>query len=1709
MASSTISDISSKAEYFLREKYYNEMHAAARQDTALIADFSTLDRFDPLLADQLLEQPRSLIEAFENAFENIVQKKLHVRFRNLPESRNIRIRNIRAKHMNRLWTIDATIKSASEVKPQIYEAIFECPDCSAKIIVQQDTNLLQKPRVCECGRRGDFSLVDKKLYDIRWLQGIEPFELTSGERPGEISIFLKEDLTTPRMQTKTDPGSRLKITGVLRELPKRIKGKLSTKMDMYVEANHVEPSDIEFEELEITEEDEKQIREMAADPAIYEKLRASIAPGIWGFDEIKDSIVLQLFGGVRHTLADGSTIRGNIHILLTGDPGVGKSITGNSRILYKSPTEHGLCKIEDIFSKVESAYPTLVQKQMQASGLQTFTVGKSDTDTIILENRKGIQVLALNQKTHKMDWVPVTAFVKHKSPEKLVKITTASGRKITGTKDHSFLILNKEGNIVPIEGDNLKTSMYVPIPVNTHRERIDEIDISQHITRKTNALNITPKIKLDKEFGFFLGAFLAEGCIIKKENAQRISIASNSKEVQDRVCAFAQKIRTNPRIMKSSDGKRSDSVNIYSRSLVRFLKKECYSDKIIKKGKGSGARLKRVPDFAFFAPKDFLYELLSGIFSGDGYYFKRNPTGNRTKNSFSIGLETVSKGLIDGVAEILSSVGIFVSVGEKRYSYKGEKRKRYYVYITGKYAQMFVDAVDLIDKKQPTTRIAEKDAADSIPCGSLLYEIVRELGYSKRKHENADKRRTFAAMMRTVRRRNRIGRRRLERIYSILTMQAEKQGNAAATQKLKNLRTIMESDVVWDKIISVEEVDGEDYVYDLSIAGNETFVANGIAVHNTILLKLVSSVVPRGRYVSGSGVSGAGLTATVVKNEAIGGWVLEAGALILCNKGMISIDEFDKMNKDDQIAMHEATSVESYHGKTPITLANGEVRSIKDLVEGEFEQNKSRIIKGDDCFFVNVSGPEILCTDFEKITPKKSIRVSKHTAPDFFYKITLQNGKTLTVTPNHPCFVFDGTKFIETPAEKLSVGEYVPIPKTMPIAGQKQQFDIHQKNVRLSRYNVKHIKMPVHNSPEFSKFLGYLISEGSHEINRGKLIGVSFTNSNKTLLNDFTSTTHDLFGLKPYIQHKPGRTMLRYISSELKNFVHQTEPSLLENAYKKKIPDIIFRCSNHEIAHMLRAMFAGDGSVHGRKDSLYVTYTTTSRELADQLHELLLRFSITSYIQKIKPHGRTRQMLYTVTITGTTNLRNFVEKIGFVREEKNTRIRDFLKSKIYRTPYAEKVPVGPFMIDVIKKLRLSQIEVFNQVISYKKYNLSRKKLQEAVGVVEQRIQELKDFKKDIHGCSIQELRKIRKKLKISTNEIAPFLNVCHQMVSYAELKKIEKYSDNYKPALITIIDRMLKTEDAVKSLRSLAFGDIALCRIKEVRKIRNTTEKWVYDITVPGEVFVSNGMVLHNTVSIAKASIVATLPAQTAVLAGANPKYGRFDPFQPITDQIQIPETLLSRFDLKFALRDRPDKIKDEQLAAHIISTRTKPETAEPPIDRHLLRKYIAYAKHIEKLELGNEAAKMLKEFYVDMRTRYATEEIQTVSITLRQYEALIRLAEASARVRLDTKIRKEDAERAINLMRYSLSQLGYDYETGRIDIDRIESGVTASKRTKIGLALNIISALQKESPQGAAIEDIRAEAETQGIEDIDDILDILRKRGEIFEPRSGFIKKL
>jgi replicative DNA helicase Mcm len=295
----------------------------------IFLDFIELTEFSNKLADEIIIAPEDTLRILEQAIEQSgLIEDARVRLINLPKIQDIKVRNIRSKHLNELIVVEGIIRQASDVRPQVVNAKFECPSCGTVLSVLQMEKKFREPSRCSCGRRGGFKLISKEMVDTQRLVIEEsPESLTGGEQPKRINVFVKEDLVEPRMEEKTTPGARIKVIGVLKEVPVPLAtGGLSTRFELAIETNNIIPLEETFEELDISDEDEKQILELAEDPEIFQKLADSIAPSIWGYKEIKQSLVLQLFGGLKKTMADGSKSRGDIHILLVGDPGVAKSV---------------------------------------------------------------------------------------------------------------------------------------------------------------------------------------------------------------------------------------------------------------------------------------------------------------------------------------------------------------------------------------------------------------------------------------------------------------------------------------------------------------------------------------------------------------------------------------------------------------------------------------------------------------------------------------------------------------------------------------------------------------------------------------------------------------------------------------------------------------------------------------------------------------------------------------------------------------------------------------------------------------------------------------------------------------------------------------------------------------------------------------------------------------------------------------------------------------------------------------------------------------------------------------------------------------------------------------------------------------------------------------------------------------------------------------
>jgi len=319
-----------KFQDFIDSEYKKELNKIVHKGlNSLIVDFKDIVAFDPELAEQILEEPEESFRAAELAIGNLDLTKKTIRFRinNLPKDQIIMIRNIRSNHLGKLIGFEGIVRQSSDVRPQVTQAKFECPSCGNTITILQLDSKFKEPTRCSCGRKGRFRLLSKELVDAQHLIIEEsPDMLEGGEQPKRLSVFLKEDLVEPRMEKKTTPGSKIRITGVVKEVPIYLRtGAQSIRFDLIAETNYIDSVEHTFEDLELSEEEEDAIKSLAKDPRIYDKLIMSIAPSIWGHERIKEALVLQLMGGVKKIRDDGTRTRGDMHILLVGDPGSGKS----------------------------------------------------------------------------------------------------------------------------------------------------------------------------------------------------------------------------------------------------------------------------------------------------------------------------------------------------------------------------------------------------------------------------------------------------------------------------------------------------------------------------------------------------------------------------------------------------------------------------------------------------------------------------------------------------------------------------------------------------------------------------------------------------------------------------------------------------------------------------------------------------------------------------------------------------------------------------------------------------------------------------------------------------------------------------------------------------------------------------------------------------------------------------------------------------------------------------------------------------------------------------------------------------------------------------------------------------------------------------------------------------------------------------------------
>ncbi len=1213
-------EISKRFVNFVREKYYQALLEAVRDGKPFLEmDFKTLDGFDTPLAEKLIYQPEETLKIFEQSVSQIDlpdKVELKFRFKDLPEFATIPIRHLRSHHIGQFMSVEGTVRRSSEILPEISETVWTCPQCGSRIVIEQIERAMKKPLSCDCGYKGRFELFSKKLVDTRWIQIEEPFESTAGEKPSQLNIYLRDDLTSPAMRPKTDAGNRLRITGILREVPKVTqKGKRSVQLDILLAANHVETTETDASDLKITPEDEQRIIELSKDPKIYEKIVDSIATSTYGLREIKEAIAYQLFSGVPHIMKDGTRIRGDIHILLIGEPSTGKSqllklvsklANRGKYVSGKGVTSVGLCTTYDSLVFLEDGKMAkigdLVEGELEGA--------KNKGDIISSDGGSERKVFGFDQNEMRIKPMRITKYWKIKAPKELVEIETRLGRKIKVTRDNPIPVL-MNGEIKWTKAEELKNNYILPVSREINSEKT-EAYTTDYVDKNSHLINA------------------------------------------------------------------ADTVNTLSMAV-----------------------------------------------------------------------------------------------------------------------------------KSKTT----------------IREFCRNHG-------------------------------------------------------------IKENDMY----------------------------------HN---------------------------------------WA---------------------------------------HAGKPML---GEISHISDL---------TGII-------------------FSNILPDQLV---------------------------------------------------------------------------LSQFNGHHISLPRELSPEIMYMVGLIAGDGSLYNTKHGGVGITFCNDDKELMDKFSLMCNKM-GVEPAFYKHPER--IAYYRFHSKIFGSLLKSFGIPSSRKTKgikVTEELSCLPNRLIAAYLRGLFDTDGSaILGNKGSDYVELSTCNEEFARGLQLLLLRFGIISRLRYRGPkksivQGRVINSgrLFKIEIRGLSNFDKFNDSIGFGTTYK-TVILDKILSK--KTKYKTNIDSIPGIGNMIRRARQAAGLSAKELYGYKGYHYEKGRRNASVLMLSQLVDKLGRCGDTLE---LEELKKFSSS-NIFWDHIKSVKIVENKDGWVYDLTVDKEHSFAANGIIIHNTAAVIKDEQFsggwVLEAGAMVLANKGVCNIDEFEKMDENDQVSLHEALE------------QQTISISKASIMATLPAQTAVLAAANPKFGRFDFMKGIAEQITVPETLLSRFDLKFALFDVPDMEKDTKLADHIMKSRTLESYAEgePILDPVFLRKYVAYARKNCFPKLTAEVGEIIKKFYIDTRAKYVQRG--PISITPRQYEALMRLAEASAKIRLSPVITEEDARRAINILQISLQQLGMDKDTGMVDIDKIESGTSSSQRNKIRIILDAVDTLTKEIGKIIPIEDVLSAAENEGITEVDamEVIERLKKEGQLIEPKYKHLQKV
>ena len=336
-------DASSRWRTFLEEAKDSEVMALlSRQSNYpfLAIPFHELQSFDPDFAEDILESPKSILSSGSRTLVEICRERgeeidAMLRVGELPNDSRKPLREIGSTDIDKLRSVDAIVTKISEIKPRIHRAVFKCESCGHDIEIDQENEReLKEPLNCPqalggCGSskpatRFDLVLLSSRMVNNQWIEIQEqPENVPSGAQPRRGMVLIEGDQVNKHL-----PGERI-TANVIPVVRSEVRNRKKTPMfDVIFHLISSEHESTPFTEISIDEEDSARIIEVSKREDLMSLVQDSIAPSVFAtgiLGHVKRSLALQLFGGVSRRLNDKTRSRGDIHILLMGDPGVAKS----------------------------------------------------------------------------------------------------------------------------------------------------------------------------------------------------------------------------------------------------------------------------------------------------------------------------------------------------------------------------------------------------------------------------------------------------------------------------------------------------------------------------------------------------------------------------------------------------------------------------------------------------------------------------------------------------------------------------------------------------------------------------------------------------------------------------------------------------------------------------------------------------------------------------------------------------------------------------------------------------------------------------------------------------------------------------------------------------------------------------------------------------------------------------------------------------------------------------------------------------------------------------------------------------------------------------------------------------------------------------------------------------------------------------------------